>query len=244
MSPSVSPAGDISLTGKLHYRNLPNEPVMKAISLDGQLGSEVLRAVASGRRVELRKLQGSYRLADGNLVVPNVSLQAFGGSLTASAEMKHLDTTPESTVHAALNGISLRAIQQMGGEQATRQAALSGTLSGKTDAAWKGSVSNLRAQSDLVIRAEASSRSNPSARDVPVDGTSALLLRRPPAKHFGARYALQTSLCYSYCSRRHQRSLQPADSGRSHRSAPVGITGRFLPFESEHSTRQCPAPQL
>ena len=29
---------------------------------------------------------------------------------------------------------------------------------------------NLRAQSDLVIRAEASSRSNPSARDVPVDG--------------------------------------------------------------------------
>jgi translocation and assembly module TamB len=171
MSPSVSPAGDVSLTGKLHYRNLPNEPVMRAISLDGQLGSEVLRAMASGKRVELRKLQGSYRLADGNLVVPNVSVQAFGGSLTANAEMKHLDSTPESSIHAALNSISLRAIQQMAGEQATKEAALSGTLSGKTDAAWKGNVSNLRAQSDLVIRAEASSRSNPSARDVPVDGT-------------------------------------------------------------------------
>jgi translocation and assembly module TamB len=170
MSPSVSPAGDVSLTGKLHYRNLANEPVMRAISLDGQLGSEVLRGVASGKRVELRKLQASYRLADGNLVVPNVSVQAFGGSLTANAEMKHLESTPESTVHAALNSISLRAIQQMGGEQATREATLSGTLSGKADAAWKGSISNLRAQSDLVIRAQASSRSNPSARDVPVDG--------------------------------------------------------------------------
>jgi uncharacterized protein involved in outer membrane biogenesis len=61
MSPSVSPAGDVSLTGKLHYRNVPNEPLMRAISLDGQLGSEVLRAVASGKRVELRELKGSYR---------------------------------------------------------------------------------------------------------------------------------------------------------------------------------------
>ena len=170
MSPSVSPAGDVSLAGKLHYRNLPNQPVMKAITLDGQLGSEVLRAVASGKHVELRKLQGSYHLADGNLLVPSLSVETFGGSLTAAAQMKHLDTTPESTIHAALNNISLRAIQQMAGEQATREAALSGTLNGKADAAWKGSVSNLRAQSDLVIRAAASSRSNPSARDIPVGG--------------------------------------------------------------------------
>ena len=54
MSPSVSPAGDVSLTGKLHYRNLPNEPVMRAVTVDGQLGSEVLRAVPSAKRDELR----------------------------------------------------------------------------------------------------------------------------------------------------------------------------------------------
>lgn len=171
MSPSVSPAGDVSLAGKLHYRNVPNEPLMRNVSLDGQLGSEVLKAVASGKRVELRKLQGSYRLANGNLLIPNVTVETFGGSLTANAEMKHLDSTPESTLHAALNHISLRAIQQIAGEQATRQAALSGTLNGKADAAWKGSISNLRAHSDLTVRAEASSRSNPSAREVPVDGS-------------------------------------------------------------------------
>lgn len=171
MAPSVSPAGDVSLVGELHYRKIGDEPVMRAVSLDGQLASDVLRAVASGKRVELRSLQGSYRLADGNLVVPNVSVNAFGGSLIANAEMKHLDSTPDASVRASLNNISLKAIQQMAGEQATKQAALSGTLKGKIDATWRGSISNLRARSDLLVRAEAASRANPSAREIPVDGS-------------------------------------------------------------------------
>lgn len=171
MSPSVSPAGDVLLNGKLQYHNVPNEPFLKTVSLDGQLASEMLRAVASGKRVDLRKLQGSYHLADGNLVVPNVSVETFGGRLAAAAQMKHLDTTPESTIHAALDNISLRMIQQMAGEQATKDAALSGTLNGKADAAWKGSISNLLARADLIVRAEAASTSNPSARQVPVNGT-------------------------------------------------------------------------
>jgi translocation and assembly module TamB len=170
MSPSVSPAGDVAVNGKLRYRAIANEPLIKAISVDGQIASGMLKAVASGKRVELRNLEGSYRLAAGNLVIPNLSVESFGGKITANAEMKHLDATPESTVRAALSNISLRAIQQMAGEQATRQAALTGTLNGKADAAWKGSMSNLRAHSDLIVRAEASSRSNPSARNIPVNG--------------------------------------------------------------------------
>src|SRR5581483_5320081 len=134
MSPSVSPAGDVSVAGKLHYRAVANGPLMRAVSVDGQLSSEMLRAVASGKRVEVRKLQSSYRLADGNLVIPDVRLETFGGSLVASAEMKHIDSTPESTLRARLNNISLRAIQQMAGEQATKQAALSGTMNGKAEA--------------------------------------------------------------------------------------------------------------
>ncbi len=171
MASSAHPAGDVSLTGKLQYRAAPNEPLMKAISLDGQLASDTLRAAASGRKIEVRNLKGSYRLANGTLVIPAVSLDSMGGRLTASAEMKHLDSTPESTVHATLNNISLKAVQRIAGEQAAKQAALSGTLNGKAVAAWKGSISNLRAHSDLTIRAEASRRSNPSAREVPVNGS-------------------------------------------------------------------------
>lgn len=171
MAGSVSPAGDVSLAGRLHYRRVGNEPVMRAVSLEGELASDALRAVASGKRVELRSLKGSYRLAQGNLLVPKVSVDAFGGSLIANAEMKHLDTTPESTIRATLNNISLQAIQQMAGEQATKEAALSGTLKGNIDAAWRGSIHNLRARSDLLVRAEAASRENPSARQIPVDGS-------------------------------------------------------------------------
>ena len=171
LSPSISPAGDVSVDGKLHYHSVANEPMMKAVSVDGQLASDMLRAVASGKRVELRRLEGSYRLANGDLLIRNLSVESFGGKLTANGEMKHLDSTPESSLHAALTNVSLRPIQQIAGEQATKQAALSGTLNGKADAAWKGSISNLRAHSDLVIRAEAASRSNPSAQQIPVDGT-------------------------------------------------------------------------
>src|SRR5438477_1096910 len=60
MSPSVSPAGDVSVTGKLRYHAVANQSAIRAISIDGQLGSEMLTALASGKRVEVRKLQGSY----------------------------------------------------------------------------------------------------------------------------------------------------------------------------------------
>ena len=170
MSPSARPAGDVSLTGRLHYRAVENQPLLQSVSLDGDVASEVLSAVSSGKHLELRRLQGTYRLADGNLEIKNVSLESFGGRLTANAQVKHIDATPETSVQAALENISLRALQQLGGAQATQTASLSGTLNGKAAAAWKGSIANLQAHSDLFVQAKASSRSNPSAREIPVNG--------------------------------------------------------------------------
>lgn len=47
MSPSVSPAGDVAVNGNLRYRAIANEPLIKAISVDGQIASGMLKAVAS-----------------------------------------------------------------------------------------------------------------------------------------------------------------------------------------------------
>jgi translocation and assembly module TamB len=170
MSPALSPAGDVSVTGKLRYHAIANQSAIRAISIDGQLGSEMLTGLASGKRVEVRKLQGSYRLSNGNLEVPGITLESLGGRLTASAEMKHLDTTPDSVVHAVLNNISLNALQSLAGAQAPANAAIAGTLAGTAQAAWKGNINNLRARSDLTVRAQASNRSNSSATQVPVNG--------------------------------------------------------------------------
>jgi translocation and assembly module TamB len=171
MSPTTRPAGDVSLTGKLHYQAIGNQPLLRNISVSGNLASEVLSAVASGNRVELRKLQGTYELAGGNLEIRNLSVGTMGGRITANAQMKHLDTTPDSRVQAALHNISLRDLQRSLQNQSANSATVSGTLSGKAEASWKGSIANLRAHSDLTVKAVASNKSNPSDSRVPVNGT-------------------------------------------------------------------------
>ena len=170
MSPSVSPSGDISLAGKLHYQTVPNQPVVRNLAIDGRLESNLLTTVASGRHLEFRRLQGTYRVGNGNLQLTSLSLDTLGGRLTAAAVMKHLDTTPESRVQASVASISLKALQGAFGAQQIKTASVSGTLRGKVDASWKGDISNLRAHSDLFVQAQASSRSNPSANEVPVSG--------------------------------------------------------------------------
>lgn len=170
LSPSVAPEGDVSLAGQLHYQAMPNTPAVRNVAINGQFESNLLSAVASGRRLELRRIQGTYRLDEGSLQLTNFSVEVLGGKLTAMAEMKHLDATPESRVQASMANISLKALQGGFGAQQIKAASISGTLRGKADASWKGNVSSLRAHSDLFVQALAGSRPNPSANEVPVNG--------------------------------------------------------------------------
>jgi len=163
-------AGDVSLAGTLHYHAVTNQPLLQNLSIDGRIGSEAVSVLASGTRMELRKLQGEYQLANGNLRLSELSLDSLGGRVAAKAEIKKVDTTPEAQIQAELRGISLRAVQRALHGSEIQSASLSGTVTGKVEAAWKGSVSNVRASSDLSLRALASSKTNPSGREVPVDG--------------------------------------------------------------------------
>src|SRR4051794_34702702 len=89
-SPSAKAQGDVSLTGKLHYQTVADQPLLRNVSVVGRIASDVLAAAASGRRVELRKLEGQYQLADGNFRLSNLSVDSLGGRLVANAEMNHL----------------------------------------------------------------------------------------------------------------------------------------------------------
>jgi translocation and assembly module TamB len=171
MSPDTTPAGDVLLNGKLHYQAVKNQSLLRHFSINGRLASEALTAAASGSRVELRRLQGTYQLADGRLQVNHLSMESLGGSITADLEVKNLDATPESQVQAVLHNISLRAMQQTLSSQGVKAASLSGRLSGTADAGWKGGISNIRAHSDLTVQGLASGSSSPSGSEVPVDGT-------------------------------------------------------------------------
>ncbi len=170
MTSSVAPAGDVLLNGKLHYRNVQVQSPIRSVSLEGRVASDLLAATASGRHIQLRQLEGKYQLAGGNLQVSDIKLESMGGEITGTARVENLDTTPDTTVRAMLRGISLRAIQSTAGEQPLTAAAVSGTVQGSVDADWKGDIANLRAQTDMFVQATASSRSNPSGAEVPING--------------------------------------------------------------------------
>src|SRR6202140_1809155 len=136
MSPQAAPAGDVWLTGKLHYQAVGDEPLLRNISINGQLASDVLSAAASGNRLELRKLQGTYQLAGGNLELREFTFDSLGGRITANGEIKHLDTTPESQFRAALRNISLGELQRPLRTQGVSRATVSGRLGGEAGVSW------------------------------------------------------------------------------------------------------------
>lgn len=169
LSPSVRPSGDVTTDGRLHYQSAANQPLLRCVTLDGTIASDFLSAIASGKRVESRNVTGTYHVARGNLLT-DLKLNSMGGLLAARARMQHLDATPDATIVASLSAISLRAIQRTVGQQGMQATNLSGTLNGKVTASWKGSVSNLRAHSDIAVQARARNTANASAQEVPVNG--------------------------------------------------------------------------
>ncbi len=169
MSPQAAPAGDIFLTGQLHYQAVGNQPLLRNVSINGKVASDMLSAIASGNRIELRRLHGTYQLANGNLELKDLAVESLGGSITANADIKHLDTTQDSHVQAVLRGISLGALQRSLRTRGVNGATISGSVGGKVEAAWQGSMANLRAHSDLAAQALATSKSN-SAGNLPVNG--------------------------------------------------------------------------
>src|ERR1700734_2201512 len=170
LSPESAPAGEVSLTGKLHYQFVANEPFVRGILIDGRVMSEMLSATAEGRRVALQKLKGSYQLAGGNLRLTDLNLETLGGRITADAVIAHLDATPDADIRASLSNISLESLQQVLGARQPGGATVAGTIGGRATISWKGSIDNLRACSDLNLQARASSRSNPAGKEIPVNG--------------------------------------------------------------------------
>jgi translocation and assembly module TamB len=167
MSPSVAPAGDVLLKGAMHYENPGNQPLLQGLSINGEIASEELSAASSDARLEVRKLRGKYQIAKGSLHADDIAAQLLGGSVRVSLEVQHLDTTPSTTVTAVVQGISLAAMQQSIRNPQSRRVAVLASVSGSASASWAGSIQNVRAYSNLIIR---SSHAATNTNQIPVDG--------------------------------------------------------------------------
>ena len=171
MSPGVQPAGDLSLAGKIHYQNAVNQPLLRCLSIDGRLAGDALAASTSQGRLDLRKLQGQYEMANGSLHAKKVGGDVLGGKVVADVDIENLDTTPTSRVRTAFRSISLQAAKQAIRQPQLQGVSLAGTLDGTADAAWTGSVSNVRARTDLTLRSRANGTTKGSSTAIPIDGS-------------------------------------------------------------------------
>ena len=171
MSRALSPAGDVSLSGRIRYHGTSDQPLLRSVSIDGHIASKALVAASSEGRLELRRLQGRYELANGTLQAHNIGAELLGGQINADVNIQHLGTAAVFRIRTALKGISLQAAEQAIRRPELKPVALLGQLDGNADVAWTGSVRNISARSDLMLRAVANSETNRSSATVPVNGS-------------------------------------------------------------------------
>jgi translocation and assembly module TamB len=176
MAQGANPAGDVTLVGKIQIPNINARSLVRITTTDGVFLSDAFSAVASSGRIEARKLHGNYHLANGSLRATGIGLESLGGIIQAEVGVQHLDATPSTQVRANFRDISLQAAQQVLNRPELKQIALSGLVDGSSDFSWTGSVKNIRATSDLSLRASAGQSAGQSkapsdtAKRLPVDG--------------------------------------------------------------------------
>jgi translocation and assembly module TamB len=163
-------AGDVSLSGSIHYEGVGNRPMLQSVSINGDMASSELAASSPQGRIDLRRLQGHYQLANGTFHARGVIFETLGGRVSSDIEVQHLDTTPAARVQATLKGISLQAAQQALRTAEVKRVSLDGKVDGEAEASWAGSINNLRARADLTLKSGNIGGTQPPPTTVPVDG--------------------------------------------------------------------------
>jgi translocation and assembly module TamB len=168
-NPSI-PTGEVTLTGSLHYQYQPNVPELRTVVLDGQLNSRELAVNSPDLRTVISNLRGEFKLANGNLEAHGLGADLLSGRLSATATVQHLDSNPVSKVHASWEAISIAAAKAALRTANLNQIPIEGRIDGTADAAWVGSVENVKAHSDIGLKATLVSAAAGSAR-IPLDGS-------------------------------------------------------------------------
>jgi translocation and assembly module TamB len=172
-APVYKPSGALSLIGQVHYHKVTDKPMLRSITVDGEIAGKSLSAVSAERRIALGNLRGSFQLANGTLQTNGIRFDTLGGWINADLRIDDVGAANSGALRARLHDISLQALQRMSREGA-QQVAVTGTISGTADASWSGSLSKVRVRSDLDVNAEEKDRSRSTANafvnQIPVNG--------------------------------------------------------------------------
>jgi translocation and assembly module TamB len=164
------PTGVIRAAGIVNYTAESNRPFLELVKVSGNLRCSQLLVRASSFRQAITGIFATYRVANGNLLVPRLRAGLLGGELTAHLTTRDLAGNSHSHLTATLRAISLRSVQSLAGNtESIRQLGISGAVNGTADATWGKTLDNLiaRANAGIQARVAGSGTANP----VPVHGS-------------------------------------------------------------------------
>lgn len=172
MSPQLTPAGDVSTKGTIRYQAVDNQPLLKNLSVMGNISSPALAASSPEGRFEVRSLGGAYTLANGVFQTKDLKAETLGGQVSADVHVEHLDTQPVSRIHAAVRNLSLQAAQHSLRNQQANQVAVLSRADGVVDVSSAGSLASSTLHAVLRLRED--EQKKPSATSatsaIPVTG--------------------------------------------------------------------------
>jgi translocation and assembly module TamB len=144
------PEGEVALTGKFRYQNIPGEKnFLDSASLEGVASSRGFLVRIGQASIPTQGIRAVYRLHDGDLNVRNIEAQLLGGHLSGNYELRDVSRAPASRFDAAIRNVSLDAIDLAAVAQNREAVRLSGRADVTAQASWSSSVQ------DALVRARA-----------------------------------------------------------------------------------------
>ncbi|KAA6465045.1 AsmA family protein [Acidobacteria bacterium AB60] len=157
-NPSI-PTGAIRATGTAQYEDLPNQPLLATLTVNGDLTSRQLLVKTSSVQAAIESLSAHYALDHGNATLHDLRAGLLGGEVNAQGTIKDLAGTAHAEMTAGLHNISLGEAMRLAGSQASSQPVkLSGVLNADAKASWDKSLDNLAAHTDASIHGAATGK--------------------------------------------------------------------------------------
>ncbi len=168
------PQGTIRAAGAIHFDDIPGQPMMRTLTVNGDLSSNQLLLKTAARTAQISNLTAHYAVANGNAALQDFHAQVLGGDVAAQGTMTNLGANnSRSDFSAALHNISLTQLKQMAGNQpAVRSVALAGTLNATAHATWGKTMQDLVARVDAGMNAKVAGKQQAAAGSsatVPLD---------------------------------------------------------------------------
>jgi translocation and assembly module TamB len=161
------PIGEVTLTGSVRYQQQDHVPPIRALALDGVLNGRELAVSTADLNAVVRNIHGKYKLFDGNLVLHGLQADLLGGRVAATATIEHLDISSVGKLHASVQTISLSAVNGASRIGRLSPMPMDGQISGTADAVWAGSIKNIEARSEIMLKA---ALTRTGSAPVPLDG--------------------------------------------------------------------------